>query len=93
LYDYRFFIMRVARLARSRNGTHQAAGRRGGPHDDLAAALKDITDEDGDPAPIPAGRVPLSWLFNRRVAHARIMGDLDLSAATGPHRELTRAIA
>lgn len=91
------------------------------PHDDLAAALKDITDEEGDAAPIPAGRVPLSWLSNRRVAHARLMGrfaevgepdtlrwlatrlgellarsgvrDLDLSAATGPQRELTQAIA
>ena len=44
------------------------------PHDDLMAALTDIADEDGDPAPIPAGRVPLSWLSNRRVAHARIKG-------------------
>ena len=85
------------------------------------AALTDIADEDGDPAPIPAGRVPLSWLSNRGVAHARIQGrfadvgdpdtlrwlatrltevlvrcgvrDLDLSAATGPQRELTQAIA
>jgi hypothetical protein len=91
------------------------------PHDDLMAALKDIAEEDGDPAPIPAGCVPLSWLANRRVAHARITGrfadvgdpdtlrwlarrlpevlvrcgvrDLDLSAATGPQRELTHAIA
>ena len=29
------------------------------PHDDLMAALKDITDEDGDPAPIPEGRLPI----------------------------------
>lgn len=91
------------------------------PHDDLAAALEDITDEAHDPSPIPAGRVPLSWLSSRRVAHASITGrfadvgdpdtlrwlaarlpeilarrgvrDLDLSAATGPQRELTQAIA
>ena len=91
------------------------------PHDDLMAALTDIAGEDGDPAPIPAGRVPLGWLSNRRVAHARVTGrfvdvggpdtlrwlaqrlpevlvrcgvrDLDLSAATGPQRELTQAIA
>jgi hypothetical protein len=44
------------------------------PHDDLMVALKDIAEEDGDPAPIPAGRVPLSSLSNRGVAHARVEG-------------------
>jgi hypothetical protein len=54
------------------------------PHDDLVAALKDITDEDGDPAPIPAGRVPLSWPSNRRVAHALITGSSPTLAIPTP---------
>ena len=49
------------------------------------AALKDVTDEDGDPAPIPAGRVPLSWLSRRRVAHARIMAASPTSAILTPY--------
>jgi hypothetical protein len=58
------------------------------PHDDLIAAIKDIAEEDGDPAPIPAGGVPLSWLSNRRVAHALItgrfadVGDPDMTIVT-----------
>ena len=39
-----------------------------------SASTLSQTDEDGDPAPIPAGRVPLSWLSNRRIAHARLKG-------------------
>lgn len=120
-YDDPDRTWRTLYLARDAYGAWVEVLGRFRPHDDLAAALKDIIDEDGDPAPMPAGRVPLSWLSNRRVAHARIMGrfadigdpdtlrwlaarlpevlvrsgvrDLDLSAATGPHRELTQAIA
>lgn len=58
------------------------------PHDDLMTALKDITDEDGDPD-------TLRWLAQRlpEVLVRCGVRDLDLSAATGPQRELTQAIA
>jgi hypothetical protein len=120
-YDDPDHTWRTLYLARDAYGAWVEVLARFKPHDDLAAALKDITEEEGDPVPIPTGRVPLSWLSNRRVARARITGrfadvgepdtlrwlatrlpdvlarngvrDLDLSAATGPRRALTQAIA
>ena len=120
-YDDPDHTWRTLYLARDAYGAWVEVLARFRPHDDLVAALEGIVSEEGDPAPIPGGRVPLSWLSNRRVAHARIMGrfadvgdpdtlrwlsarltqvlaecgvrNLDLSAATGPHRVLTQAIA
>jgi hypothetical protein len=67
-------IWRTLNLASDAFGAWVEALGQFRPHDDLMVALKDIAQEDGDPAPIPAGCVPLSWLANRRVAHTRITG-------------------
>lgn len=42
-------------------------------HPAAQAALAEIVDEPGDPAPIPAGTVSLTWLATRAIGHAKVM--------------------
>jgi hypothetical protein len=67
-YDDPDHTWRTLYLARDAYGAWVEVLARFRPHDDLAAALEEIISEEWDPAPIPGGQVPLSWLSNRRVA-------------------------
>lgn len=51
-------------------------------HTDTQAALDEIVDEPGDPAPIPAGTVSMAWLATRAIGHAKVMARVaDLASA------------